>query len=542
MRFVIRILLVLFLFGAYNCYAVEQTVFIENRGQWPEEVLYFAEGQGQQYWVTRNALIIDSYRYDGCIIQDKINPFGGIAPQVRKGSVIKVEFDGSFLRTAEPAGKSPAYYNYFLGNDSSRWVSNAGAYSSVCLKGLYKGIDLALYFDGKGLRHDFHLDAGADPSQICYNITGSDGIDIDSEGSINIETPEGDIKIAGVAAFSCNHGSRRPVGCRFVRQDGNRLSFRLDNYDSNKPLLIDPLIYSTFIGGSKFDQARDIEILASGEVFLTGTTLSRDFPTSVGAYSRKMKDTNSSEIFVTKLDSSGRNLLFSTYIGGHFEDVPEGLEIDAAGYVFVAGCTGGAKSNNFPVTTGAWDTVYNGGYDVFILKLSDDGSHLEYSTYIGGRYDDFAQSLVVDNGGYAYITGYTTEGGNYPTTAAAYGKVHRGGYDAFITKLTANGSNIPFSTFIAGNKDDFGNDIDLDDKGNIYIVGTTRSTDFPTTTRAWDRTYNDTIETDESGDIFVSVVDMWGNRLLFSTYLGGRAKERAYGIRLDSKENIIVAG
>lgn len=543
MKFTIWILL----FGMFYALAAPATAlesaFIENKGQWAPDVLYFAEYKGLQYWITRNSIVIDKFKIttenDNLLYDSGIPDIPGFG---RAGNVIIIEFDGAMAQSSLEKERLPGYLNYITGNDSTNWVSGVRTFKKVELKNIYNGIDLSFNFEDAGMRHDFHVQPGGDPSLINYKISGADVISKSGYNSIILETALGDVVIGGVAAFVDKPKDVNKVDCSFSIESPNSVSFNVGNYDRSRELIIDPLIYSTFVGGSRFEQAKDIEILPTGEVFLTGTTMSRDFPTSAGAYSRKLRDSNATDIFVTKLDSSGKNIIFSTYIGGHYEDFAEGMEIDPAGYVYLAGYTGGGRSNNFPVTPGALDSSYNGGYDVVALKLRYDGSRLEYSTYIGGRYDDYGLSLLVDGGGYAYITGYTTDSSNYPTTAVAYSKKYKGGFEAFVTKLLPTGAGMPFSTLIGGSRDDFANDIDMDDDGNVYIAGTTRSKDFPVTSKAWDGSYNDTTLNDENGDIFISVFNMWGSQLLFSSYLGGGAKERAYGIKLDSKDNIIVAG
>ncbi len=544
MKLTIWILLCVCFFAACPAIKAGEPVFVENKGQWPRDVLYFADYKGLQYWITGNSIVIDKFKIES-VEESIMDSFDKpeFTSLIKSGSVTIIEFGGAEERPGSDGIPSSSYYNYFIGSDTTAWVAGAKAYKSILLKGLYEGIDLSLYFEETGMRHDFILQPGADPSVINYRITGADDIRQTDNKTMEIVTAAGDIYIGSIAAYSgASLSAADSVKCSLVSEPGRPIHFQLGNYDKSKPLVIDPLIYSTFLGGSRFEQAKDIEILPSGEVFLAGATMSRDFPTTAGAYSRKLRDSSATDIFVTKLDSSGRNIIFSTYVGGHYEDFAEGMEIDPAGYVYLAGYTGGGRSNNFPVTNGSLDTSYNGGYDVFALKLRYDGSRLEYSTYIGGSRDDFGQSLLVDAGGYAYITGYTTDSSNYPTTAVAYSKSYKGGFEAFVTKLSPTGSGMPFSTLIGGSRDDFGNDIEMDDEGNVYIAGTTRSKDFPVTSKAWDATYNDTILNDENGDIFVSVFDMWGNKLLFSSYLGGGAKERAYGIKLDNKDNIIVAG
>jgi hypothetical protein len=289
------------------------------------------------------------------------------------------------------------------------------------------------------------------------------------------------------------------------------------------------LIYSTFIGDINAETGWGITIDSLGNAFVTGNTGSLNFPTTIGAYSTSK--TGNSDIFVLKLNQTGSKLLYSTYIGGSSFNYGISIDVDSNGNAFITGST---QSSNFPVSTWASDTSYNGGLDGFVLKLNKTGSKLLFSTYIGGSNHDRTQNLIVDGTGNALIIGYTWSS-TFPTTKGAYDRTLNGSVDAYIVKFNHNGSKLIFSTFLGGNSNDEGYDIDIDSQGNVYSIGLTRSTDFPVTQDAYDTSII-------GQEVFVTKLDQNGSAVLYSTFIGGSGDEGAQGLIYDSIGNVYVTG
>ncbi|MBI5756212.1 MAG: SBBP repeat-containing protein, partial [Nitrospirae bacterium] len=296
------------------------------------------------------------------------------------------------------------------------------------------------------------------------------------------------------------------------------------------------MVFSTYLGGSSDDDARDIAIDGSGNVYITGITSSNNFPVYLPLYS---SNSGSSDAFVTKLNSTGNALVYSTYLGGSGQDTGRGIAVDSAGNAYV---TGDTKSSTFPTTSGAYDTSYGGGgkEDSFVTKLNAAGSALVYSTYLGGSSEDIGRGIAVDSGGYAYIAG-DTKSSTFPTTPGAYDTFHGGSSDVFVTKLNSVGNGLVYSTYLGGSGSDGsfvdrGRNIVIDSDGNAYITGDTASSDFPTTTGAYDTSYGG------NGDAFVTKLNPDGNGLVYSTYLGGSGKDQSPSIAIDSAGNAYVTG
>jgi hypothetical protein len=292
------------------------------------------------------------------------------------------------------------------------------------------------------------------------------------------------------------------------------------------------LVYSTYLGGSDFDQGSGIALDSATNAYVTGRTHSIDFPTTAGGFDRSFN--GGGDAFVTKLDPSGSMLVYSTYIGGSDFDHGFGIGVDAADNASVTGQT---LSLNFPTTPGSFDTSANGGGDAFVTKLDAAGAMLAYSTYLGGGSTDFGFAIAVDASGHAHITG-RTESIDFPTTPASFDTTANGSADGFVTKVNPVGSApLLYSTYLGGSGFDQGFGLAIDTSGNAVVTGFTQSVNFPTTAGSFDTTFNG------SSDAFVTKVDPIGSApLLYSTYLGGSDGDFGLDVTVDAMGNAHVTG
>ena len=301
------------------------------------------------------------------------------------------------------------------------------------------------------------------------------------------------------------------------------------------------LVYSTYLGGGNQDQGNSIAVDSSGNVYVTGSTLSTNFPTTPGAAQTALGGV--SDAFVAKLNSTGTALSYSTYLGGNTNDGGNGIAVDASGNAYVTGST---NSTNFPTTAGAFQTTFGGSAapptsgDAFVTKLNVTGS-VSYSTYLGGGALDYGMAIALDASGNAYVTG-STQSNNFPTTPGAVQTFFAGSSsvtasigDAFVTKLNSTGASLVYSTYLGGNSGDVGNGIAVDASGNAYVAGSAQSTNFPVL-----NSFQAALA--GSQNVFISKVNPTGATLSYSTYLGGSGADQANGIAIDSSGNAYVTG
>jgi hypothetical protein len=286
----------------------------------------------------------------------------------------------------------------------------------------------------------------------------------------------------------------------------------------------DELLYSTYLGGSTDDLGLAIALDDQGAAYVTGNTLSSDFP----LHEQAPRFGGGSDAFVAKLTLTENRLSYSTLLGGAGPDFGQGIAVDTAGHAIVVGQTASA---NFPITNAVQGQFRGGTFDAFASKLTPDGMALVFSTYLGGAAADEAYGVALDREGNSYITGYTTSA-NFPNTNAVFGTI--AGRDAFLTKLSPAGSLIA-STFLGGSSNDDGWAVAVDDVGRATVVGTTFSLDFPVT---------NAIQSARSGnlDLFVTRFNPAGDALEFSTYLGGGNQDEARAVAVDTMGAIYVTG
>jgi Beta-propeller repeat len=304
------------------------------------------------------------------------------------------------------------------------------------------------------------------------------------------------------------------------------------------------LVYSTYLGGTDTDSIDGLAVdAAAGNAYVTGSTLSGDFPTTPGVLQTEpasglpappVFQPSRYDAFVTKLNATGSALVYSTYLGGTEQDTAADISVDALGNAYVTGTT---RSENFPTTPGAFQQS-GGGFteSAFVTKLDPSASALGYSTYLEGSHHEFGAGIVVDAVGHAYVTG-GTQSVDFPTTPGAVQPSIGGDADAFVTKLNPSGSGPVYSTYLGGSGQDWAEAIALDLLGNAYVTGPTRSTDFPLGPGAWQPTFGGGFS-----DSFVAKLDGTGSDLVYASFLGGSHGDFASGIAVDPTANAYATG
>ena len=289
------------------------------------------------------------------------------------------------------------------------------------------------------------------------------------------------------------------------------------------------LKYSTFLGGNDNDQGFAVAIDKQGNTYVTGVIYSTNFPVIGSAYDSTYN--NSGDAFLVKINAAG-TVAFITFLGGSSYDKGASLALDSSGNIYVAGFT---SSTNYPTTSGAFQSTNRGSYDMFITAIDSTGSHLVYSTYMGGNSSDYLTAVQTDTAGRLVLTGYSYSS-DFPVTAGAYDTTYFRSSDIVISKLNTTGTGLIFSTYICGTAEDIANDMVLDSSGNYLVTGYTYSNDFPMVGNPFDTTYS------YYEDAFVLRLHSSGSTLMNTTYLGGEATDRAAQILIDASNNIFVSG
>ncbi|MBD1208970.1 MAG: VCBS repeat-containing protein, partial [Ignavibacteria bacterium] len=538
---------------AQTLQAQKNTFFIENKGQWGGNALgtprFLAKTPGASVWVMDDSFVYDFRRKE----REKGFSSDASLPKYEReeaerkhtrtvGHVVKMRFadtDASGKPVSSPsvfpvsagANKQSGYHNYFFGPDSTQWRSNIPLWGEVQMKNIANGADARIYFDGGSVRYDVIVAPGYDPKRLALEFEGLETgkIRVNNSGELVMQTSIGEVTQGKLFAYQEDKsGKKTPVPCRFEIRQGGKVSFALGLYDRSRPLVIDPVLYSTYIGGAGVDVSEHLTIDASGNVYVTGNT-SGSFPTTAGAYQTTF-GTGANDAFVTKLNPTGTALVYSTYIGGTGDDRGRNIAVDGSGSVVVAGYTSGG----FPTTAGVYQTVYGGNtFDAFVTRLNAAGTALVYSTYLGGAGADQGFGIALDAGGNAYAIGQASAG--FPTTVGAYQTVVGGATDAFVTKLSPTGTAV-YSTFLGGTGSENSFAIAVDASGNAYVTGNAVA-GFPTTGGAYQTVFGT-----GARDAFVTKLNAAGSALVYSTYLGGAGDERGYGIAVDASGNAHIAG
>ena len=582
-------------------YAKLPLFFEANRGQADSNVKFLSRGRGYTLFLTTGEAVLSLREPDGGT-QSRSSTVAPDAQSERstvlRMKLASANPEPQITGLEELPGKS----NYFHGNDPGKWLTQVPHYARVKYEEVYPGIDLVYYgTKQQQLEYDFVVAPGADPHSIRLRIEGAAAMTLDEEGTLLLRTGGGEVAWQAPLIYQELGGSRKAVDGGYLLLAENQVAFSVGEYDAGEPLVIDPtlnyatylggsgddsgthiaadssgnvyvtgttssstdfpratpfqdtfgggttdifvtelnaegtaLIYSTFLGGSNNEfSGGGIAVDESGSAYITGTTASTDFPT-VNPPQGELKGLQ--DAFVTKLSAAGSSLVYSTYLGGS-GSVENGRDIvvDDSGEAYVTGFT---DSNDFPTVNPPFQNVNGGGRDAFVTKLNPNGTALVYSTYLGGSGDDGGEGIAVDTSGSAYITGDTSSTTSFPTLDTAPQQSLKGSQDAFVTKLSADGTALVFSTYLGGSDVDRGQGVAVDIFGNAYVTGITSSLDFPTL---------DPVQGTIGGgvDAFVTKLNLNGTALEYSTYLGGSNDETGaenIAIAVDASASAYVAG
>ena len=492
--------------------------FVQNIGQVEdEEVIYYVIAGDVVYYFTETEVVY--------LLMQEIETEDG---KMTAWLPIYMEFIGANDDTEIIAGLGAgSKYNYLIG-DASKHKNNVPTFLDITYEYIYEGIDLTYESKDGVLESIYLVRPGADPSEIRGKYNGIEGIELDEAGNLIVKTEAGELVEMAPYAYQEVNGEIVEVACSFVVNEDGTYAYNVGEYDVSEELIIDPAIeYSTYIGSTGWESGYGVTIDVNKNIYVVGSTQGA-VPTSIGGL-------GGNDIYVVKMSSDLSTMLYSTIIGGSLNEQGWDIVADSSGCAYIAGTT---ASLDFPIVNG-FETTYGGGTkDVVVFKLSQDGSSLLYSTYLGGSgYDDTLAGIAMDPLGKIYVSG-RTESGDFPTTLGAYDVSPNGSSDAWVAKIdtTLSGmTSLVYSTYLGGSGFDLSCGIEVDDQGYAYVTGKRGNSTFPYTAGA----YLGNLGLSSGG--FITKLTPDGSGLVYSAAFGSSNTDYTE-IDIDSYGNAYVFG
>ena len=537
--------------------------FVANKGQWDGPFLYKSVGANSAVFLEKGGF---TYRIaspaNSQLIHDiKHNKKTDAA--TLKFHAYKVLFEGANPAvTLKESKVQKHYYNYYLGNDPTKWKSEIYPTQNVDYESIYPGVDLHVASEKGQLKYDFIVKAGADPNVITMRYEGTDGLDV-KKGNLEVKTSVGTITEMQPYAYQYVGGEKKEVSCRYVLR-GDKVMFHFPKgYDKNSTLIIDPVVvFATYSGSTADNWGFTATYDNQGNFYAGGISDPSVYPTTPGAFQTTFGGGGSGsgnpqmnwDIAITKFNPTGTTQVFSTYLGGADNEQPHSMIVDNNHNLVVAGRT---YSANFPMQN-AYDNSYNGNADIIVTKFNAAGSTLLGSTYMGGsqddgvnisslwsmvtdlkhNYGDDARSeVIVDNAGNVYVAASTTSP-DFPLANATQSGP-QGGQDGVVFKLNSNLSSLTWSTYLGGSGNDAAYVLALNvAQSHLFVSGGTASTNFPSTSGTFQPNYRG-----GSADGFIVKFQNSGTYpLQRGTFIGEPQYDQCYGVQVDNLNRVYSMG
>jgi len=547
--------------------------FIENKNQWPENVAFKTDLKSGYLYFERDGFTFDLY--DAHAVNKYIKNHHEKESNFDRRNLNWHSYKINFLNcntnnTIAGNIESNEYYNYFIGNNPSKWGEKAKAYFKINYSNLYQGIDLKIYSKLFNLKYDFIVRPQGKLTDIKINYSGVDKLEIKNE-RLHIYTSVNHVIEDKPFAYQLIDGKKIEVHCDY-KLNGNVLSFATPNgYNKKHDLIIDPtLIFSTYSGSLSNNFGYSATFDSKGFLYSGSSAFGNQYPTTIGAYNTNWNN-GIVDIAISKFDTTGTALIYSTYLGGDNDEVPHSLIVNSFDELFILGTT---SSFNFPHSNNCFDSTFNGGTannltnglgvnytngsDIIVSHLSSDGSTLMGSTFVGGslndglnstsaissqnvlRYnyaDEIRGEIDIDQNNNIYVIS-CTQSADFPITGNVFQPNYGGGsLDACVFKLDNNLENLIWSSYLGGENHDAGYSLAIDNNQDLYLTGGTSSTLFPTSSLSIDTSFKG-----GRADGFITHINQNGQSILESSYYGSSTYDQAYFVELDRSDNVYLLG
>ncbi len=547
---------------AENNTSNSQLKYLENQGQWHNNVLYRSEVPGQYTFLEADGfkfLFYDVQQFEAsthqhCKDAKHTSCSQEAASPLVDCHAIKLSFQNANPLTAAALiveDQLTERYNYFLGNDPAKWASNIHPVRSVIYPNIYEGVDLKAYSQGHNFKYDLIVQPNqANLNDIAIAYTGQSDICM-IDGELFLTTSVTEAISLKPYTYQIINGETVEVPSQYVL-DGTVLRYHFpQGFNENYELIIDPvLVGSTYAGTTGSVYGHSATYGQNDEIFGAGRSFDSQYPVTTGAFQTNFGGV--ADVCISKFSEDASALIYATYIGGGGTDLAANLITNSNNELILL-C--GTTSFDYPTSSDALDTTLGGDADMGITVLSEDGSSIIGSTYLGGSGDEGQGSfslvtssyygsdgtglrgeLMIDDSDNVYVASYTTSN-DFPVSTDALQTIYQGGYDGVIAKLNTNLSNIEWATFLGGSEDDLALGLRIDGNNDVYVVGGTASIDFPTTST--------TIQPGYAGglnDGYICKIGENGSSLMYSTFMGTSGDDSTYFIDLDAEGRVNVYG
>jgi gliding motility-associated-like protein len=522
--------------------------FIQNNNQWDAHVKYKVDINGGHVFLSNQFLRFAYYNTRDLETIHELKHTD--AKKAYQANVDCYAYDLQFVHANPQANivaqhQKSNYYNYFLGNDASKWAGGVPCFAGVDYTNLFTNIDANFYSVGTSLKYDFVVHVGGDANDIQLQYKGIQP-QLTKKGTLLFDIGFTRIQESAPYTYQIIDGKKTDVLCEYKMNAQGIISFALPNeYNKNYDLIIDPvLVFSTYSGGTNSSFGFSATYDLAGSLYSGGEAFGIGWPTSTGAYQSTFG--GGVDCGINKYTPTGNALIYSTYFGGSSSDLPNNMVVNANNELAMTGST---TSSNLPTTTGCYDNSQNGSDDLYVVHFNATGTALIGSTYVGGNGSDGSNVLTLSpnygdgNRGEIFfdvndelVVAGSTESSNFPTTIGAYQTTIGGLQDGCVFKLNSNCSSLLFSTFLGGSAQDACFSIVKNSANQWVVTGGTLSTNFPTTAGV--------AQSANAGlaDAFISILNIGATSLVASTYYGTSVFDHGYKIQIDLLDTIYVCG